>query len=47
MYEEEILKELKKMNESLARLEELFVRGSYGGSSFEGCLTRIMYGVED
>lgn len=47
MYEQEILKELKEMNARLARLEQVIVKGSYGGSNFEGCLTRIMYGVED
>ena len=47
MYEEEILKELKIMNERLARLEEVFRRSSYGGSDFVGCLTRIMYGAEE
>ena len=47
MYEEEILRELKTMNERLARLEELFLKDvGFGGSNFRGCLMRIMYGVE-
>lgn len=47
MYEKEILEELKKMNQKLDRLEELFCdnRG-YGGMIFKDCLTRIMYGVD-
>ncbi len=48
MYEEEILKELKIMNERLARLEQLFLRDDgYGGSTFKSCLMRIMYGAEE
>ena len=48
MYEEEILKELREMNNRLANLEELFLKDiGYGGSNFRGCLMRIMYGVEE
>lgn len=48
MYEEEILKELREMNNRLAKLEELFLKDTgYGGSNFRGCLMRIMYGVEE
>ena len=47
MYEQEILKELKEMNRKLAILENLFLKDrGFGGSDFHGCLTRIMYGVE-
>ena len=47
MYEEEILKELQKMNERLARIEGVLVRDrDYGGVDFKTCLMRIMYGVE-
>ena len=48
MYEEEILKELKKLNEKIGRLEELLCwnRG-FGGTDFMNCLSRIMYGSEE
>lgn len=47
MYEEEILKELKILNERMARIEKVLVYSrEYGGANFESCLTRIMYGVE-
>ena len=47
MYEREILEELKKMNQKLDRLEELFCDEKiYGGMNFKDCLTRIMYGVD-
>ncbi len=46
MYEEEILRELQKMNSLIERLVEEITGRSYGGSDFVGCLTRIMYGVE-
>lgn len=48
MYEEEILDELREMNRRLANLERLLLVGrDFGGSDFAGCLTRIMYGVEE
>ena len=48
MYEEDILKELKKLNEKLGRLEELLCwnRG-FGGTDFMNCLSRIMYRAEE
>jgi len=46
MYEEEILRELKTMNQLLERLVSEIAGRNYGGSDFAGCLTRIMYGVE-
>ena len=48
MYEEEILKELKRMNDKLDILLKVFhTDESYGGCDFRDCLTRIMYGVEE
>lgn len=46
MYEEEILNELRKNNALLERLVKEIAGRSFGGSDFNGCLTRIMYGVE-
>ncbi len=47
MYEQEILNELKRMNSLIERLVDEIAGRSYGGSDFAGCLTRIMYGVEE
>ena len=48
MYEEEMLKEIRTMNERLARIEYLLLHSrDYGGCTFSDCMTRIMYGVED
>ena len=43
--EEEILKELRAIR---MLLERMFVNGrEYGGEDFRGCMTRIMFGVEE
>ncbi len=48
MYEEEILEELRTMNQRLANLERLFLKDiAFGGSNFSNAITRIMYGVEE
>ena len=47
MYEKEILEQLKEMNRRLEKIEDVISSRSYGGSDFIGCLTRIMYGVEE
>lgn len=44
MYEEDILKELKKVRELL---ETLIYAKDYGGVNLADCLERIMYGVEE
>lgn len=47
MYEEEILELLKELNMRLRNIERVFSDSrNYNGSDFEGCMTRIMLGVE-
>ena len=48
MYEEEILELLRELNMRLRNIERVFSDSrNYGGTDFESCMTRIMYGVED
>ena len=47
MYEEELLKEIRELNQNIKAIRNILVESNnYGGVNFTTCLMKIMFGVE-